>query len=150
MTLLSLTSISVLSGYVLALNATIYYAEIHTDHPLNTPVFRIRAIIESDVVPVDLSLSLSQTGQINSLFEFEGGTSNDRLSIPSEDFVDNGNERVYDTAINLVADPGTEFDNEDYPLSLDLDITFVGLFTTPNNALNVISHGTGQILQASG
>ena len=136
--------------FYIALNATIYYADIHTDHPLNTPVFRIRAILESDVVPVDLSLSLSQTGQINNLFEFEGGTSNDRLSIPVEDFVDNGNERVYDTAINLVADPGTEFDNEDYPVNLDLDITFVGLFIMSNNVLIFMSHGIGCILRAPG
>ena len=141
-----------LPGFVLALNATIYHAVIHNDHPLNTPVFRIRAIIENsdNVVPADLSLSLSQTGQINNLFEFEDGTSNDRLSIPFEDFVDNGNERVYDTAIILVADPGTEFENEDYPVPLDITIRFVGLFIVPNAALNFNSRGTGNILQAPG
>ena len=138
------------SGYVLTLNATTYYADIHSDHPLGTPVFRIRAIIRSSAIAVDLSMSLSQTGQINSLFEFAGGTGNDRLEIPVSDFIDNGNERVYDTTINLVADPATVFDEDDYPIDLDLDIAFIGLFIVPAGALQVVSIGSGRILQALG
>lgn len=136
------------SSYTVALNATIYYAEIHSDYPVNTPVFNIRAFIHSINGLLDLLISLSQTGQINNIFEFEG-SANDMISITTEDLVQEGDHFVFDTSINLVQDPATEFDESDYPVTLNIDVSLVGLYL-PNNAVQVISRAMGFILNAPG
>ena len=140
---------SVVAGdYTIALNATVYYVEIRSDHPLNTPVFRIRAFFRSTAGFQAASLGLSQTGQINNLFEFEGG-SNDTISISIGDFVSVGGQNVFDTTINLIREPDSEFTKMNYPVDLDMDINLVALFS-PNIAPQVISKGAGSIHLAPG
>lgn len=136
------------ADYRLALNATVYYADIRSDTQVNTPVYRLRASVNVNENPIDMSITLTQTGQINNLFDFEGG-SNNRIGISLSDLVTIGNDRVFDTQINLVADPATEFDEDDYPVELDIDIQFVVLFAT-NEALQVTSRGLGSITEAPG
>ena len=135
----------------IALNATVYYADIHIGHPLNTPVFRIRAFFRS-IENIDVAtISLSQTGQINKLFEFEGVTNNSNtIGIPvmgnNLDTLDD--YRVFDTSINLVQDPDTEFAETGYPVPLMIDITFEVFYFGSNfddNVDQVISRGRGSI-----
>ena len=136
------------ADYRLALNATVYYADIRSDTQVNSPVYRLRASVNMNEIPIDMSITLTQTGQINNLFDFEGG-SNNRIGISLSDLVTIGNERVFDTQINLVDDPASEFDEDDYPVELDIDIQFVVLFAT-NEALQVTSRGLGSITEAPG
>ena len=115
------------SDYAIALNATVYYAEIHTGQPLNTPVFRMRAFFGStaSIDIVTSSISLSQTGKINKLFEFEGG-SNNRIG----DIVSIGDDHsVFDTSINLVQHPDTQFAESEYPVPLMIFISFDALLS---------------------
>lgn len=70
---------------MIALNASIFYAEISADTPLNTPVYRIRISINVNVQPVDMSMRFFQTGQINSLFEFKDNTTYNGRDIPIVD-----------------------------------------------------------------
>ena len=60
----------------LALNATVYYAVINSDTAVNTPVYKIRASVNENENPIDMSITLTKTLQINSLFEFEGVSNN--------------------------------------------------------------------------
>ena len=137
------------ADYRAVLNASIYYANISSDTPLNTPVFRIRLSINTNENPIDISIRYFQTAQIQSLFEFEG-SSNNPITISPGDFQTVGNERIFDTSINLVADPATQFpDAEDYPVELDLTITFAVLFGDFSNAADS-SDGLGYILRAPG
>ena len=131
------------SDYVIALNATVYYADIHIGHPLNTPVFRIRAFFKSTANLLDAHITLSQTGQVNKLFEFEGG-SNDRIEIEAGDIGSMGSYGVYSTSINIIHSPETEFRESDYPVRLMMVITFNVLYPQ-NNVSHFISHGTGSI-----
>ena len=138
------------ADYRVALNASIYYANISSDTPLNTPVFRIRlSINNNEENPIDISIRFSQTSRIQNLFEFEG-SSNNPIAISSGDLQTVGNDRIFDTSINLVADPATEFpDEDDYPIELDLTISLVVLF--PDfSSVEIISNGLGYILQAQG
>ena len=132
------------SGYTVAMNATVYFAEIYSDFPLNTPVFSIRVIVSSIDDLLDLFISLSQTGHINNLFEFEGG-SNNRIGITTADLVSNGDHYVFDVSINLVEDPATEFEESDYPVELDIDLSLVGLYF-PDMAIQELSVAVGSIM----
>ena len=136
------------ANFRLALNATVYYADINNDTEVNTPVYRIRASININEIPLDMVIQLSQTGQINNLFDFDG-VSDDTINIALDDLVTIGNERVFDTTINLVSETGSEFDDNDYPVELDIDIQFVVLFVT-NEALQVTSKARGSIQRAQG
>ena len=137
------------ADYRTALNASIYYANISSDTPLNTPVFRIRLSINANENPLDISIRFFQIAQIQILFEFEGSSDNP-ITISPGDLQTVGNDRIFDTSINLVAHPATEFpDAEDYPVELDLTITLVLLFSD-FHAVEVNSHGRGYILQATG
>ena len=136
------------ADFRLALNATIYYADIRSDTQVNSSVYKLRASVNVNENPIDMSITLTQTGQINNLFDFEGG-SNNRIGISLSDLVTIGNERVFDTQINLVADPATEFAEDDYPVELDIEIQYIVLFAT-NEALQVTSRGLGRILKAPG
>ena len=139
---------AVAANYRAALNASIYYANISSDTPLNTPVFRIRLSINANENPADISIRFFQTAQIKSLFEFEG-SSNNTIDISSGDLQTVGNERIFDTSINLVADPATEFpDAEAYPVELDLTIVLVVLF----DVMTIVpetSFGLGHIIWSS-
>ena len=128
-------------GFQIALNATIYYANISSDTPLNTPVYRIRAIINSTLYFLDMSISLSQTQQINALLEFEGGV-NDRITVTESDLATIDEVKVFDTSINLVAEPGTDFE---YPVELGIDIQLVVL-TGVEVTEQVVSSGIGYII----
>ena len=135
------------ADYRAALNASIYYANISIDTPLNTPAFRIRLSINANENPLDISIRFSQTVQIQRLFEFEG-SNNDRIDISSGDLQTVGNDRIFDISIILVADPISEFpDAVDYPVELDLTILLAVLFddfsTTEDS-----SDGLGYILPA--
>ena len=66
-----------------------------------------------------------------------------------DDLVLIGNERVFDTTINLVSDISSEFDETDYPVELDIEIQLIVLFAT-NEALQVTSRGRGSIQKAPG
>ena len=139
------------ADYRAVLNASIYYANISSDTPLNTPVFSIRLSINANENPLDISIRFFQTVPIQNLFEFEG-SSNNRiiLDISSGDLQTVGNERIFDTSINLIAHPATEFpDAEDYPVELNLTISFV-VFFSDFHAVEVNSHGRGYILQTTG
>ena len=140
----------VAANYRTALNASIYYANISSDTPLNTPVFRIRLSINANEEdPLDISIRFTQTGQIQNLLDFEG-SSNNRIDISSGDLQTVGNDRIFDTSINLVADPATEFsDDNDYPVELDLSIVFVVLFDDLI-PVQVTADGLGYILKAPG
>ena len=140
---------SVPADYRAALNASIYYANISSDTPLNTPVFSIRLSFNANENPIDISIRFIQTVQIQNLFVFEG-SSNNRIEITSGDFQTIGNDRIFDTSINLVADPDTEFpDEDDYPVELDLTILLAVLFSD-FNATEDSSGGIGYILRAPG
>ena len=132
----------------IALNATVYYADIHIGHPLNTPVFKIRAFFRS-IENIDVArISLSQTGQINKLFEFEGVTNNSNtigVPVTGNNLDTVGDYRVFDTSINLVQDPDTEFAETGYPVPLMIDITFDVFYIDNNNIDRVISRGRGSI-----
>ena len=118
---------AVSADYRAALNASIYYANISSDTPLNTPVFRIRLIINNNEEPAnDIVIRFFQTNQIQNLFEFEGSSDN-KIEISSGDLQTVGNHRIFNTSINLVADPEIEFDN--FPIELDLTISMVVLFS---------------------
>ena len=132
------------ADYRIALNATIYYAEISTYTPLNTPVYRIRISINVNEEPIDIDVRFFQTGQINSLFEFEGNTTDNRRDISTDELQTIGNDRVLDTSINLVADPASQFGEDDYPVNLDLTIQFV-VFTQDFMSIQDISKGLGSI-----
>ena len=141
---------SVPADYRAALNASIYYANISSDTPLNTPVFRIRLSINTNENPIDISIRFIQTVQVQNLFEFEG-SSNNTIDVLSGDLQTVGNDRIFDTSINLVAHPATEFpEAEDYPVELDLTIALVVLFIPDFNPVEINSHGLGYILQARG
>ena len=142
-------SLSVPVDYRVALNATIYHAEISTDTPLNTPVYRIRISINVNEEPIDISVRFFQTGQINSLFEFEGNTSDNTRDISTVELQTIGNESVFDTSINLVADPGSQFGEDDYPVELNLTIEFVVL-TQNFTVIEDTSQGLGSIQQSPG
>ena len=134
-------------NYRAALNASIYYANISSATPLNTPVFRIRVSINGNESPVDISVRFFQHAQIQSLFEFEG-SSNNPIDISSGDLQTVGNDRIFDTSINLVADPATEFpDEDDYPVELDLSISLVVFFSSDISTAEANSEGLGYILQ---
>ena len=138
-------SLSVPADYSIAMNATIYYAEISTDTPLNTPVYRIRISINVNLEPIDISVRFFQTEQINSLFKFEGNTTaNDSRDISMNELLTIGNERVFDTSINLVADPASQFEEDDYPVELGLTIQFL-VFTQEFMDIQDISEGLGSI-----
>ena len=126
----------------LALNATVYYAVIDSDTAVNTPVYRLRASINVNENPIDVSFTLAQTGQIDNLFDVEG------IFLNQFDTTI-GNEKVFDTTINLVNDPTLEFDEEDYPVELDIDIQFIVLFAS-NVPLSSSSKGRGSIQRAPG
>ncbi|CAI8037844.1 Neurogenic locus notch homolog protein 1 [Geodia barretti] len=131
------------SDYAIALNATVYYAKIHIGQPLNTPVFRIRAFFNTTANIVTSSISLSQTGKINKLFEFEGG-SNNRIGdivVPIAD------HSVFDTSINLVQHPDTQFGESEYPVPLMIVISLNALLSNSNvmSASHVTSQGRGSI-----
>ena len=129
---------------MIALNATVYYADIFSDYPLNTPVFRIRAIVSSND-HFNLFISLSQTAQINDIFEFDDSTpDDDRIDIAVDDLIPLGDVYVFDATINLVQDPSTTFEESDYPVNLDIDISLVGLYP-PSTALQRVSRATGVI-----
>ena len=134
------------ADYRAALNASIYYADISSDTPLNTPVFRIRLSINTDEEdPLDISIRFTQTGQIQNLLDFEG-SSNNTIDISSGDLQTVGNNRIFDTSINLVAHPATEFpDAEDYPVELDLTISLVVLFSSDISTAEINSKGLGYI-----
>ena len=133
------------SDYVIALNATVYYATIHIGQPLNTPVFRIRAFVNSTADISGPRISLSQTGQINKLFEFEGVTDDSNsITIPKETFVSVGGASVFDTSINLVQHPDTEFADSGYPVTLSMDISFVALQSN-SIGIQVTAQGKGSI-----
>ena len=136
------------ADYRAALNASIYYANISSDTPLNTPVFRIRLSINANENPIDISIRFFQTVQIKSLFEFEG-SSNNRIDISPGELQTVGNDRIFDTSINLVALPATEFpDAEDYPVELDLTIALVVVF----DVMTIVqenSFGLGHIILSS-
>ena len=142
--------LSVPADYRIALNATIYYAEISTDTPLNTPVYRIRISINENEEPIDISVRFFQTGQINSLFEFEGNTTDNRRDISLDEFQTIGNERVFDTSINLVADPASQFGEDDYPVELNLTIQYIVLNQDLKTVLEGGSQGLGSIQQSPG
>ena len=136
------------ANYRTALNASIYYANISSDTPLNTPVFRIRISINvNEDNPLDISIRFSQTVQIQNLLEFEGGSDN-RIDIPSGDLQTVGNDRIFDTTINLVAHPDTVIpDADDYPVDLDLTILFV-VFFPDFIPVEITSTGLGYVLRA--
>ena len=136
------------TDYRAALNASIYYANISSDTPLNTQIFRIRLSINANENPLDISIRFTQTVEIQNLFDFEGGSNNKRIDISSEDLQTVGNDRIFDTSINLVADPATEFpDAEDYPVELDLIIIVALLFDDFSSGEDS-SDGLGYILRA--
>ena len=139
------------ANYRAALNASIYYANISSDTPLNTPVFRIRLSINANENPIDISIRFFQTVQIENLFEFEG-SSNNRIDVSPGDHLQTvGNDRIFDTSINLIADPATEFpDEDDYPVELDLTISLVVLFSSDISTAEANSEGLGYILQPPG
>ena len=115
---------AVTTDYVALLNATIYYAEISTETPMNTPVFRIRLSINADRNPLDVVLRFYQP-RIQDLFEFENGENNGiEISFPSG-FTLIGNEYIFDTSINFLADEAAldRFSIDSYPLELDITIT---------------------------
>ena len=137
------------ANYTAALNASIYYANISSDTPLNTPVFRIRLSIDANENPIDISIRFFQTAIIQSLFEFEGSSDNP-ITISSGDLQTVGNDRIFDTSINLAADPATEFpDEDDYPVELDLTIILVVLFDDFSTVAD-FSEGLGYILRTPG
>ena len=138
------------ADYRAVLNASIYYANISIDTPLNTPVFRIRLSINANENPADISIRFFQIAQIQNLFEFEG-SSNNRIDISPGDLQTVGNGRIFDTSINLVAHPATQFpDAEDYPVELDLTVSLLVLFSPDFSVIEFNSHGLGYILQATG
>ena len=138
------------ADYRAALNASIYYANISSDTTLNTPVFRIRLSINANENPLDISIRFSQTVQVQNLLDFEGSSDN-RIDISSEDLQTVGNDRIFDTSINLVVDPATEFpDAEDYPVELDLTIALAVLFSSDISTAEANSEGLGYILQPPG
>ena len=137
------------ANYTAALNASIYYANISSDTPLNTPVFRIRLSINANENPLDISIRFFQTAIIQSLFEFEGSSDNP-ITISSGDLQTVGNDRIFDTSINLAADPATEFpDEDDYPVELDLAIVLAVLFDDFSIVAD-FSEGLGYILRTPG
>ena len=136
-------SFPVPSDYVIALNATVYYADIHIGHPLNTPVFRIRAFFSSPTTLGDTKISLSQSIKVNTLFEFKGGTNN-MINIVSANLTSvGGGHSVFDTSINLVEHPNTEFEEGEYPATLMMAITL--LQTSQQTVNQVTSEGIGSI-----
>ena len=146
----NILSHAVPTDYRLALNASIYYANISSDTPLNTPVFRIKLSITANENPVDISIRFFRSVQIQSLFEFEGSSDNP-ITISSGDLQTLGNERIFYTSINLVADPDTQFpDDDDYPVELHLTIALVVLFSPDFTTAEFISEGLGYILRAPG
>ena len=96
---------------------------------------------------MDISIRFFQTVQIQNLFAFEGGINNsDRIVISSENLQTVGTDRIFDTSINLVADPATEFpDAVDYPVELNLTITLVVLFSSDFTTVEINSKGLGYI-----
>ena len=143
------TPLLVPTDYMVALNATIYYAEISADTQLNTPVYRIRISINVNVQPVDISVRFFQTGRINSLFEFKDNTTHNRRDISVVDLQSVGNDRVFDTSIHLVADPASEFGEDDYPVELNIAIHLV-VFTQDFISIQALSQGLGSIYQPPG
>ena len=135
------------TNYVAALNATQYFAQIDIYYPLNTPVFNIRVIL-STTSYLDLSMTLSQTGIISDLFEYDGG-SDDRIGIEPSDLVPVDDYYVFDTSIVLVSDPTVVFTEDEYPIELDIEVSVVGLLTL-TQAIQVTSQATGYIVYAPG
>ena len=135
------------ADYRAALNASIYYANINSVTPLNTPVFRIRLSINTNEIPVDITMRFFETAQILNLFEFESGIGGSNyIDIPPGDLQTDGSSQIFDASINLVADPATEFpDAEDYPVELDLTISLVVLFSSDFTAVEINSKGLGFI-----
>ena len=80
--------IAVPDNYIALLNATVYYAEISSETPMNTPVFRIRLSVERDDdedPPLDIALTFNQNQMVQDLFEFENGDENSiDIFFPSE------------------------------------------------------------------
>ena len=81
------------SDYQLALNTTVYYSNILSNTPLNTPVYRIRAIINAQ--SMEILVLQFRTGQNNEsdLFEFECGI-NERITKSDCELVSIGSKRV--------------------------------------------------------
>ena len=138
---------AVSANYRAALNASIYYANINSVTTLNTPVFRIRLSINTNENPIDITMRFFETAQILNLFEFESGVGGTNyIDIPPRDLQTDGSSQIFDTSINLVADPATEFpDAEDYPVELDLTISLVVLFSSDFTAVEINSKGLGFI-----
>ena len=136
-------------NYTVALNATVYYATIDIDHPLNTPVFRVR-VITSNIS--NIGTTFISMVEDNQLFEFEGG-SNDGRSAQMNDYETDGHMHVFDAFINLVAEPSSRFEGSIYPVSLDIDIELVVIYNPPNDqhsTIEIMVKGLGCFLNTSG
>ena len=132
------------SNYSVYLNATVYYATIDVDHPLNTTVFRVRAIINSITDFVQMYLSIEQVDQ---LFEIEGN--NYGIILLKDDLEEDGDVHVFDASVNLTVEPDSQFQDSIYPVSLDININLVATYH-PANPIKKISKGLGCIQNSSG
>ena len=113
------------TDYIALLNATVYYADISTETPMNTPVFRIQLSISATETILDVSLTFNQNQRIRDLFEFENGENNGIEPVFPNDFMELENEYIFDTSINFLANQRVldRFSIDSYPLELDIRIT---------------------------
>ena len=116
--------------YTLALNATVYYAAVRSNHSLNVPVFRIRAIVNANMPNVG-NLSITVRREEN-FVQFEGGVR--QITVPEDELVTNGDERVVDFSLKLIDDPSVYFEDSNRT-QIELD-----------SEINLIAFPPGQIL----
>ena len=136
--------------YTIALNATVYYAEIYIDHPLSTPVFRFRAIINALSEVSDVSVTL-QGDEHNNLFVLEGGGIQATVQ-QSEQVTTGDNMRAADISLSLAGDLETQFEQDRYPVELQFEISLIAfptnqILTKTSTAIVKICLSPGKIKQ---
>ena len=132
--------------YTIALNATVYYAEIYSNHPLSTPVFTIRAIINALSEVSNVSVAL-QGDEHNNLFALEGGGI--QVTVGQNEQVTTGdNMRAADISLSLAGDLETHFEQDHYPVELQFEISLIAF--PPNQILTKTSTAIVKICLSPG
>ena len=131
------------SDYNIALNATVYYAQIYRNNPQSSPAFTVRAII-SAALPQINSLVITLHEDENSNY-FSGLSP--MVTRSEGDLVTNGNQRVTDISF-LVTNLDTYFNERDFPV--EWYITFNLTVDLPSEMLYDTARGLVRICLSPG
>jgi hypothetical protein len=126
-----------------ALNATVYYAQIYRNNSQSTPVFTVRAIISASLPQINsLVITLHEDENSN----FFGGISQ-MITRSESDLVTVGNQRVTDFSF-LASNLDTRFNEDDFPVEWFITINLT--VSLPSETLHDTSRGLVKICLSPG